>query len=168
MMPSLIISVLALLGSTASLHLGGEPRTSSSGEFGAGVGTSFSLVTYHQRGKITGFRIRERPGRIIRGIQFQFEHSWSSYYGYEGDVIHEVLLDPEEVITQVSGKHHYFICQLIFGTNLGRQFYVGQPLGTSFNAQPLSAEGHLLYVSGHHDSMGLTGLCFHWEEPRKL
>ncbi|XP_038615981.1 zymogen granule membrane protein 16-like [Tachyglossus aculeatus] len=168
MIPSLIIFVLALLGSTASLLLGGEPTTSSSGEFGAGVGTSFSFATYRQRGKITGFRIREQPGGIITGIQFQFEHSWTSYYGYEGDVIHEVLLDPEEVITQVSGKHHCFIYQVIFGTNLGRQFYIGQSLGTSFNAHPLSTEGHLLYVSGHHNSMGLTGLCFHWEEPRKV
>uniref|UniRef100_F7DYT9 Jacalin-type lectin domain-containing protein n=1 Tax=Ornithorhynchus anatinus TaxID=9258 RepID=F7DYT9_ORNAN len=144
--------------------LPGQTQLSSfSGPYGTVGGISFSFSGDHLQGTITGLRVREQPGGVIRGIQLQFGGTWSKYYGAEIEVIHEFLLLPGETITQVSGKYLVYIQQLIFITSKGRQFHVGQPAGTSFNALTHRPSASLRYISGQHNGAGLTNIGFHWE-----
>ncbi|XP_027713463.1 zymogen granule membrane protein 16-like [Vombatus ursinus] len=163
----MLIFFLFTLPVTVTAEEHGQQRGSSfSGEYGSGGGTSFSLSGEHRRGKITGFRIYEQCSGIIHGIQFQYAHIWSESHGSKSGRSHEVLLKNGEKITQVLGKYYSYIQQLIFITNYGRIFTFGQPSGYSFNATPHYRGAFLSYVSGHHNSYGLTGVGFHWDEPK--
>ncbi|XP_043831910.1 zymogen granule membrane protein 16-like [Dromiciops gliroides] len=141
--------------------------SSFSGEYGYGGGTSFTLSGNHRSGRLNGFRIHEQCGGIIHGIQFQYGQDWSQLYGIKSGLSHEVFLNKGERITQVLGKYYsYYIQQLIFITSHRRIFTFGQPGGYSFNASPHYQGGFLNYISGHHNSYGITGIGFHWSEPR--
>uniref|UniRef100_F7C9J6 Jacalin-type lectin domain-containing protein n=1 Tax=Ornithorhynchus anatinus TaxID=9258 RepID=F7C9J6_ORNAN len=166
-MMKLLLVTLALLGLWGSEVLGKVRLSSFSGPYGTTGGTAFSFSGDHLQGPITGLRVREQPGGMIRGIQLQFGGAWSKYFGSETEVVHEFLLLPEETITQVSGKFHTYIQQLIFITSQGRQFHVGQPAGTSFNALPHRPTASLRFISGQHNNAGLTNIGFHWEMPKK-
>ncbi|XP_038613459.1 zymogen granule membrane protein 16-like [Tachyglossus aculeatus] len=167
-MMKLLLVTLALLGPWGNEVLGQVRLSSFSGPYGTTGGTPFSFSGDHLQGRITGLRVWEQPGGIIRGIQLQYGGStWSRYYGPGTDVIHEFLLLPGENITQVSGKYQSYIQQLIFITNKGHQFHVGQPAGTSFNALPHRPTATLRYISGQYNSVGLTNVGFHWEMPKK-
>ncbi|XP_039770213.1 zymogen granule membrane protein 16-like [Ornithorhynchus anatinus] len=162
-MMKLLLVTLVLLGPWDSEVLGQTQLSSFSGPYGTVGGISFSFSGDHLQGTITGLRVREQPGGVIRGIQLQFGGTWSKYYGAEIEVIHEFLLLPGETITQVSGKYLVYIQQLIFITSKGRQFHVGQPAGTSFNALTHRPSASLRYISGQHNGAGLTNIGFHWE-----
>ncbi|XP_036610401.1 zymogen granule membrane protein 16-like [Trichosurus vulpecula] len=167
MMPMLIFLLFTFPVTVTAEEHGQHRGSSFSGEYGNGGGTSFTLSGEHRNGRITGFRIQEQCGGIIHGIQFQYAHSWSKLHGYKAGLSHEVLLKTNEKITQVLGKYYsYYIQQLIFITNQGRVFTFGQPAGYSFNASPHYRGAFLSYISGHHNSYGLTGIGFHWDEPK--
>ncbi|XP_020850893.1 zymogen granule membrane protein 16-like [Phascolarctos cinereus] len=164
----MLIFFLFTLPVTVTAEDNGQQRGSSfSGEYGSGGGTSFSLSGEHRRGRITGFRIYEQSSGIIHGIQFQYSHTWSELHGCKSGLSHEVLLKKNEMIVQVLGKYYsYYIQQLIFITNYHRLFTFGQPAGNSFNATPHFRGAFLSYISGHHNNYGLTGIGFHWDEPK--
>uniref|UniRef100_A0A8C8VKN2 Jacalin-type lectin domain-containing protein n=1 Tax=Pelusios castaneus TaxID=367368 RepID=A0A8C8VKN2_9SAUR len=140
-----------------------QARFSYSGEYGSAVGTSFSYSGDHLLGPITAFRIWEYSNSFIKAVQFQYAGKWSKTYGYEQGTYHEVTLFPGEDITQVSGKHHTYVYQLIFITSHGRIFFFGQPAGESFNAVPLEHGNSLAFISGHHNGVGITGIAMHWD-----
>ncbi|XP_074059362.1 zymogen granule membrane protein 16-like [Macrotis lagotis] len=167
MMLMWIFFLFTLLATVTTEEDDQQRGSSFSGEYGNGGGTSFTLSGEHRKGRITGFRIQEQCGGIIHGIQFQYGNIWGEFHGLKSGLHHEVLLTRNENITQVLGKwYSYYIQQLIFITNHGRIFTFGQPAGYSFNASPLYRGAFLSYISGHHNHYGLTGIGFHWDEPR--
>ncbi|XP_068959803.1 zymogen granule membrane protein 16-like [Petaurus breviceps papuanus] len=169
MMLVLIFFLLTLPVTVTAEEHGQQRGSSFSGEYGNGGGTSFTFSGNHRQGKITGFRVHEQCSGKIYAIQFQYAGSWTELHGYKTGKSHEVLLKNGERITQVLGKYYsYYIQQLIFITSYGRIFTFGQPSGFSFNASPHYRGGFLSYVSGHQDGYGLTGIGFHWDEPKLI
>ncbi|XP_067421832.1 zymogen granule membrane protein 16-like [Emydura macquarii macquarii] len=162
MLLQILVVTFVLLANSVS-ETAAQARVSYSGEYGSAVGSSFSYSGDHLWGPITAFRIWEYSNSLIKAIQFQFDGKWSKTYGYEQGTHHEVTLFPGEEITQVSGKHYTYVYQLIFITSHGRIFFFGQPAGESFNAIPLEYGNVLAFISGHHNSVGITGIGMHWD-----
>ena len=77
---------------------------------------------------------------------------------------HEWIIFPDETIVQISGKYNpsNYIYELIFVTNKGRMFKVGQPTGTSFNIFPAESNQVLQLISGRTDNNALTAIAAHW------
>ncbi|XP_053121334.1 zymogen granule membrane protein 16-like isoform X2 [Hemicordylus capensis] len=166
MFPQIVVLVIALLGNTVSANaVLSRNYHPYSGEYGTPAGTAFSSSGEHLCGPITGFRVWEGSSSYITGIQLEFSNTWSNKHGIDTSKMHEVLLFPEEYITQVSGKDDTYIYQLIFVTSLGRIFFFGQPSGYSFNAFPGQKSNVLLFISGHSDAYALRGIGFHWDVP---
>ncbi|XP_069505986.1 zymogen granule membrane protein 16-like [Ambystoma mexicanum] len=161
-----LLLAFALLAPTVSSAV--RLRISSfSGEFGGGSGTAFTFSGQHIYGPITGLRIRESTS-CIQGIQIKHGNYWSPIYGLLSSPYLEVLLDSGEYIKQVSGKYSSYVNELIFLTNQGRMFRVGQPSGTSFNSFPLHGNTFLRYISGRYSGSVITSIGFHWDRPRGL
>lgn len=78
----------------------------------------------------------------------------------------EMTLSEDEFIVQVSGKYYYgyygYIFQVMFVTNQGRMFKVGQPTGTSFNHYPTHDGSELRFLSGRQNGQGITSIGAHW------
>ncbi|KAM4632068.1 zymogen granule membrane protein 16-like [Discoglossus pictus] len=133
----------------------------ASREYGPGGGTVFSYSSQQLNGPITALRVRENPSYIL-GLQFCYGNIWGPYYGNADGTLHEVVLRPEENITQVSGKVNSYIAELIFMTSHGRLIRFGQPSGTSFNDYPEQPGNILRYVSGRYSPSYIHSIGFHW------
>ncbi|XP_057196131.1 zymogen granule membrane protein 16-like [Triplophysa rosa] len=131
----------------------------------AGDGSGSSYSTAHE-GHITGIRVWEYTSWYISGFQLRYNSNWTDMVGVNyGNLMEMTLLD-NEFIVQVSGKHDYgyygYIFQLIFVTNHGRMFKVGQPSGTSFNFYPTHDGSELRFLSGRQNGQGITSIGAHW------
>nr|XP_055067395.1 zymogen granule membrane protein 16-like [Misgurnus anguillicaudatus]XP_055067397.1 zymogen granule membrane protein 16-like [Misgurnus anguillicaudatus] len=130
---------------------------------GDGSGVSFS--TAHES-RITGIRIWEYPNAYITGIQLKYGNDWTDVVGGTYVNLMEWTLNDNEFIIQVSGKYDYsyysYIYQLMFVTNKGRIFKVGQPSGTSFNFYPAHDGAELRFLSGRQNGNGITSIGAHW------
>ncbi|XP_073490912.1 zymogen granule membrane protein 16-like [Aquarana catesbeiana] len=142
-----------LLGSTAA-------SIESGVSYGDNGDNAFSFSDGQQHGPITAIRIREGPS-CLNGIHFKFGTYWAPFSGDHGGVFQEFLLHSNENIIQVSGKFSNCVNELLFVTNFGRIFKVGQPSGTSFNDFPKTKGNVLLYISGRYSNV-LNSIRFHW------
>ncbi|KAJ8290776.1 hypothetical protein GJAV_G00017370 [Gymnothorax javanicus] len=128
---------------------------------GRGNGNSFAT---EGEGAITGVKVWESSSAYIRGLQLQFNGKWAAIHGRSLNEEHEFLLFDNEAIVQILGKANpsNFIYQLMFVTNRGRIFMVGQPVGTSFNHSPTYWGSELMKISGRADGNGITAIAAHW------
>lgn len=134
---------------------------------GDGSGTEFS--TAHE-GRITGVRVYEYPyygyysNNYLNGIQLQYNSNWTelvgvNVYGNEK----EMTLFNNEHFVQISGKYYSgYISELMFVTNEGRSFKVGQPYGISFNFYPTHDGSELRFISGRQNGFALSSIGAHW------
>lgn len=82
-----------------------------------------------------------------------------NYYGNE----RTMTLFDNEYFVQVSGKYYSgYISELMFVTNEGRSFKVGQPSGLSFNLYPTNDGSALRFLSGRQNGFALTSIGAHW------
>ncbi|KAI7806193.1 zymogen granule membrane protein 16-like [Triplophysa rosa] len=128
----------------------------------AGGGTGVMYSTAHE-GHITGIRIWEYASAYIGGIQLRYDGNWTDLVCVNSGTPMEMLLVEDEFIVQVSGKHDSgYIFELMFVTNHGRSFKVGQPSGTSFHLFPTHDGSELRFLSGRHNGWGITSIAAHW------
>ncbi|XP_058603601.1 zymogen granule membrane protein 16-like [Onychostoma macrolepis] len=134
---------------------------------GDGSGTEFS--TAHE-GRITGVRVYEYPhygyysNNYINGIQLRYNSNWTELVGINsyGNEKEMTLFDNEHFV-QISGKYYSgYISELMFVTNEGRSFKVGQPYGNSFNFYPTHDGSELRFISGRQNGFSLTSIGAHW------
>ncbi|KAG1940104.1 zymogen granule membrane protein 16-like [Pimephales promelas] len=134
---------------------------------GDGTGTEF---TTSQEGRITGIRLYEYPYygyyyyNYINGLQLQYDGNWTELVGTNGYGNERTMtLFDHEYIVQVSGKYYGgYITELMFVTNEGRSFKVGQSAGLSFNLYPTHDGSALRFLSGRQDGFALTSIGAHW------
>ncbi|XP_059423355.1 zymogen granule membrane protein 16-like [Carassius carassius] len=134
---------------------------------GGGSGTEFS--TEHE-GRITGVRVYEYPyygyysNNYLNGIQLKYNSNWTELVGvnsYGNEK--EMTLSKDEHFVQISGKYYSgYISELMFVTNKGRSFKVGQPYGLSFNFYPTHDGSELRFISGRQNGFSLTSIGAHW------
>lgn len=75
----------------------------------------------------------------------------------------EMKLYDKETIIQISGKYDSsYIYELVFVTNQGRFFQVGQCRGVSFNFYPTQKGSELRFLSGRQNGWGITSIGAHW------
>ncbi len=75
----------------------------------------------------------------------------------------EMTLFNNERFVQISGKYSSgYISELMFVTNEGRSFKVGQPYGISFNFYPTHDGSELRFISGRQNGFALTSIGAHW------
>ncbi|XP_051573907.1 zymogen granule membrane protein 16-like [Myxocyprinus asiaticus] len=152
----LILSAVCTIGKTLPL----PDLFSYSPAVGGGSGSEFS--TAHE-GHITGIRAWEYSNSYITGLQLRYDSNWTTMVGQNnnGHPIEMELYDRESIV-QISGKHNGYVYELVFGTNLGRFFKVGQPSGTSFNFYPTHRGSEVRFLSGRQDGNGITSIGAHW------
>ncbi|XP_048009478.1 zymogen granule membrane protein 16-like [Megalobrama amblycephala] len=135
---------------------------------GEGSGTEFSTA---REGRITGVRLYEYPyygyysnNNNINGLQLQYNGNWTTLVGTNSyGNQREMTLFDDEYFVQVSGKYYSgYISELMFVTNKGRSFKVGQPTGLSFNFYPTHDGSELRFLSGRHNGFALTSIGAHW------
>ncbi|KAF4103522.1 hypothetical protein G5714_016405 [Onychostoma macrolepis] len=131
---------------------------------GDGSGTEFSTAS---EGRITGIRVWESNnywGGYISGIQLRYNSNWTELVGINsyGNEKEMTLFDNEHFV-QISGKYYSgYISELMFVTNEGRSFKVGQPYGNSFNFYPTHDGSELRFISGRQNGFSLTSIGAHW------
>ncbi|XDV39832.1 hypothetical protein PO909_009015 [Leuciscus waleckii] len=134
---------------------------------GDGSGTEF---TTSQEGRITGIRVYEYPytgyyyNNYLNGLQLQYDGNWTELVGMNGYGNEKTMtLFDNEYFVQVSGKYYSgYITELMFVTNEGRSFKVGQPSGLSFNLYPTHDGSALRFLSGRHNGFAITSIGAHW------
>ncbi|XP_051573906.1 zymogen granule membrane protein 16-like [Myxocyprinus asiaticus] len=127
---------------------------------GDGSGTEYS--TAHV-GRITGIRVWEYSNAHIGGIQLRYDRDWTEVIGANYGTLMEMTLLENESIIQVSGKYdNGYIYEVMFVTNHGRSFKVGQPSGTSFNFYPTHDGSELRFLSVRQNGNGITSIGTHW------
>ncbi|XP_067248799.1 zymogen granule membrane protein 16-like [Chanodichthys erythropterus] len=134
---------------------------------GEGSGTEFSTA---RDGRITGVRVYEYPyigyysSNCINGIQLQYDGNWTALVGINSyGNLKEMTLFDNEYFVQVSGKYYSgYISELMFVSNKGRSFKVGQPIGLSFNFYPTYNASELRFLSGRQNGFALTSIGAHW------
>uniref|UniRef100_A0A8C1SW41 Jacalin-type lectin domain-containing protein n=1 Tax=Cyprinus carpio TaxID=7962 RepID=A0A8C1SW41_CYPCA len=127
---------------------------------GDGSGTEFS--TAHE-GRITGVRVYEYPNYGYYSNNY-LNGNWTELVGvnaYGNEK--EMTLFNNEHFVQISGKYYSgYISELMFVTNEGRSFKVGQPYGISFNFYPTHDGSELRFISGRQNGFALTSIGAHW------
>ncbi|XP_043117599.1 zymogen granule membrane protein 16-like [Puntigrus tetrazona] len=132
---------------------------------GDGSGTEFSTAS---EGCITGIRVWESnnywaSSNYITGFQLKYESNWTALVGVNSGNPSEITLGDKEAIIQISGKYYSgYIYELVFVTNQGRLFKVGQSSGFSFNFYPTQKGNELRFLSGRQNGMGITSIGAHW------
>lgn len=94
----------------------------------------------------------------------QYDGNWTALVGINsyGNEKTMTLFD-NEYFVQVSGKYYSgYISELMFVTNEGRSFKVGQPSGLSFNFYPTHDGSALRFLSGRQNGFALTSIGAHW------
>ncbi len=97
-------------------------------------------------------------------IQMKYDSNWTELVGMNsyGNEREMTLFDNEHFV-QVSGKYYSgYISELMFVTNEGRSFKVGQPSGLSFNFYPTHDGSELRFLSGRQSGFALTSIGAHW------
>lgn len=97
-------------------------------------------------------------------LQLQYDGNWTQLVGTNGyGNDKSMTLFDNEYFVQVSGKYYSgYITELMFVTNEGRSFKVGQPYGLSFNFYPTYEGSALRFLSGRHNGFALTSIGAHW------
>ncbi|KAL1259107.1 hypothetical protein QQF64_009684 [Cirrhinus molitorella] len=154
----LILSAVYAMGIAAPL----PDLFSYSPAVGDGSGSEFSTAS---DGRITGIRVWEYSywGSYISGIQLKYESNWTAAVGVNSGSLMEITLYDKEAIIQVSGKFSSgYVYELVFVTNQGRLFKVGQCSGVSFNFYPIQKGNELRFLSGRQNGNGITSIGAHW------
>ncbi|RXN05900.1 zymogen granule membrane 16-like protein [Labeo rohita] len=155
----LILSAVCAMGMAAPL----PDLFSYSPAVGDGGGAEFSTAS---DGRITGIRVWESDNywsRYIAGFQLRYESNWTAAVGVNSGKQMEMTLYDNEAITQISGKYYSgYIYELVFVTNQGRLFKVGESNGASFNFYPAQKGNELRFLSGQQNGSGITSIGAHW------
>ncbi|XP_077618897.1 pancreatic adenocarcinoma up-regulated factor [Crocuta crocuta] len=134
--------------------------------YGTGGGQYFS-TSRNPEYEITGVRVTRGALGILRSIQVKYGPSWDTVYGNKlpGDT-QEFILSPGEHIIQIWGSYKTFLRSLALYTDKGRFATFGKDDGASTFIVYPNKEGEVLKViCGQYKLLGLTGLCFEWDEP---
>ncbi|KAM3917805.1 zymogen granule membrane protein 16-like [Leptodactylus fuscus] len=153
--------LLWILLSVCCIAAAQQRSSSYSGEYGGIGGIHFSHSGNQLDGPITALRIRSNRNYIV-GLQVRYGTTWSEYKGGSSGDMEEIFLQPGEHIIQVSGKHIINLMKLIFVTNNGRIFTIGNNYGTSFNSAPLFPNTVLRFISGR-SNFAINAIGFHWD-----
>ncbi|XP_058603448.1 zymogen granule membrane protein 16-like [Onychostoma macrolepis] len=155
----LILSAVYAMGMAAPL----PDLFSYSPAVGDGSGTEFSTAS---EGRITGIRVWESNnywGGYISGFQLRYESNWTAAVGVNSGNPMEMTLYDKEAIIQISGKYYSgYVYEVVFITNQGRLFKVGQSSGASFNFYPTQKGNELRFLSGRQNGSGITSIGAHW------
>ncbi len=100
---------------------------------------------------------------IFFRFQLRYASNWTAAVGVNSGDPMEMALYDKEAIIQISGKYYSgYIYELVFVTNQGRLFKVGQSSGASFNFYPTQKGNELRFLSGRQNGSGITSIGAHW------
>ncbi|XP_042636721.1 zymogen granule protein 16 homolog B [Orycteropus afer afer] len=128
---------------------------------GRGGGFYF-YVRGEEQGEIQAIRVFVGILGFIKGIQLRFGEHWSARYGAPGGRAQELLLQPGERVTAVSGSAGVCVRHLRWSTSRGRDVSFGSPAGRQFCSQAPAQGQQLLSANGQHGLLCLSGIGFKW------
>ncbi|XP_077880621.1 pancreatic adenocarcinoma up-regulated factor [Ictidomys tridecemlineatus] len=151
----LLLLTLALLGSPACW------ADYLSEMYGSRKGTFF-CSSEHNGEAVKGIRVSTNGLGIILNIQLQLGDFWDSVQGIPGGTSQELILGPDEYITEIHGTFLVNLKHLIVCTSRPRCALFGKAVGRGFSAFP-KEEGEVLKgICGVRGALGIRGISLLW------
>nr|XP_027796492.1 zymogen granule protein 16 homolog B [Marmota flaviventris] len=151
----LLLLILALLGSPACW------ADYISEMYGSRKGTFFCSSEYNGEA-VKGIRVSTNGLGIILNIQLQLGDFWDAVQGIPGGRSQELILGPNEYITEIHGTFLLNLKQLIVCTSRPRCASFGKRVGQEFSGFP-KEEGEVLKgICGVHGVFGIRGISLKW------
>uniref|UniRef100_A0A8C9UP20 Jacalin-type lectin domain-containing protein n=1 Tax=Spermophilus dauricus TaxID=99837 RepID=A0A8C9UP20_SPEDA len=127
--------------------------------------------------RVSGSRVQEGAGPrgpgstgclglgLSPSIQLQLGDFWDAVQGIPGGTSQELILGPNEYITEIHGTFLLNLKHLIVCTSRPRCASFGKTVGQAFSAFP-KEEGEVLKgICGVHGVFGIRGISLQWGQP---